>query len=330
MSKYKKIFITVILSLTLIGALAYLTQKNKLNPDLPLVAIANWGPHSSLEESLNGIKAELNRQGFIEGQTIQIQIADVGFDTALIPQMVTHLKNLHPNVIIAVGTPISQFVKNTVKNTPLVFNVITDPVAAGLLQEEDKPSANMTGTSDKQNLESLLLFAKKLIPNATRIGILYATSEANDIALVKMLNDAAAKSGMTVLALPINQARDVPMQMHFFKDQVDFIYVGASGPIQPTLPAIIAEADKMNIPIFNVNEDAVGKHQVLASFGVDYNKIGMNTGKLVAQILRGETVSNLPPVYASVEDHQGFISKKKAKALNIEIPANLTNTKILD
>ncbi len=329
MSKYKKNFIAIILSLTLVGVLIYLGQKNKLNSSLPIVAIANWGPHSSLEESLKGIKAELNRQGFIEGKTVQLQIADVSFDTALIPQMVTQLKNLHPDVIIAVGTPISQFVKNTIKDIPLVFSVITDPVAAGLLQEEDKPSANMTGTSDKQDLESLLAFAKKLLPNATRIGILYATSEANDIALVKMLNDAAAKSKMTVLALPINQARDVPMQMHFFKDQVDFIYVGASGPIQPTLPAIIAEADKMNIPIFNVNEDAVEKHQVLASFGVDYNKIGMNTGKLISQILRGKTISDLPPIYPNPEDHQGFISSKKAKALNIKTPSNLTNTTII-
>lgn len=329
MSKYKKFFTIAILSLTLIGTLFYLTQKNKRS-DLPLIAIANWGPHSSLEESIKGMREELDRQGFIEGKNIEIQIADVSFDTALIPQMVMQLKSLHPDVIVTIGTPVSQFVKGAVRDIPLVFSVVTDPVEGGLLKEADKAESQATVSSDKQDFVMLLAFAKKLIPNASRIGVLYATSEANDIALVKMLKDAAAQSGMTVVALPINQARDVPMQMKMFKDQVDLIYVGASGPIQPTLPAIVAEADRMGIPVFNVNEDAVEKHQVLASFGVDYRQVGVNTGKLVARILGGEDVSTLSPIYASAEDHSGFISAKKAKDLNIEIPSDLVNTKIIE
>lgn len=330
MSKYKKISVITILAIIFVGALVYITQKNNRNSDIPLVAIANWGPHSSLDESIKGIKEELKREGFVEGKNIRIQVADVNFDSALIPQMVMQLKGLHPRVLVTMGTPVSQFVKSAVKDVPLVFSVVTDPVEAGLLKQIDKADHQATAASDKQNLEMLLSFAKKLLPNATRVGIFFATSESNDIALVKMLKDAAARTGMTVVALPINQARDVPMQMKMFKDQVDFIYVGASGPIQPTLPAIVAEADRMGIPIFNVNEDAVEKHQVLASFGVDYKQVGMNTGKLVTRILNGENVSNLSPIYPSTNDHRGFISAKKAKDLNIEIPSDLTNTKLIE
>lgn len=330
MFKYKKFFITTILLFISIGVLIYLGNKNKLNSDIPLVAIANWGPHSSLEETINGIKEELIQEGFVENKNIRIKVTDVGFDSSLIPQMVMQLKGLHPNVMVTIGTPVSQVVKTTVKDIPLVFSVITDPVEAGLIKEADKADPMMTASSDKQNLEMLLIFAKKLIPNASRVGILYATSEANDIALVKMLKDAAAKTGMSVVALPVNQARDVPMQMRLFKDQVDFIYVGASGPIQPTLPAISAEADKMHIPVLNVNEVAVKNHQVLASFGVNYRQVGINTGKLVVRILKGEDVKNLAPIYASEKDHQGFISKQKANELGIEIPSDLINTEIVE
>lgn len=328
MFQYKKIFIAIILSIALIAAIVYFSQKNHRNSHIPLVAIANWGPHSSLEETIQGIKEELQQEGFIEGENIRIKIADAGFDTALIPQMVMQLKGLNPKAIVMIATPVAQFVKSAVKDTPLVFSDITDPVEAGLLKEENQPQTNITGASDKQNLGMLLEFAKKLIPNAKRVGVLFSTSEVNDAALVKMLKEAAEKIGMSVVALPINQARDVPMQMKFFKGAVDFIYVGASGPIQPTLPAIAAEADKMGIPIFNVNEDAVKKNQVLASYGVDYKQVGINTGKLVAAILKGENIANLKPIYPSSKDHYGFISRRKAKDLHIEIPSDLKNTQI--
>lgn len=330
MFQYKKFFIVIVLSIALIGAVFYFSQKNKQNTDIPLVAIANWGPHSSLEESINGLKEELKQQGFVAGKDIRFQVADAGFDSALIPQMIMQMKGLHPKVMVMITTPVAQFAKNTIKEIPLVFSVVTDPVEAGLLKEEDQPQTNITGTSDKQNLDMLLEFAKKLIPNATRVGVLFSTSEANDAALVKMLKEAAAKTGMSVVALPINQARDVPMQMKFFKGAVDFIYVGASGPIQPTLPAIVAEADRMGIPIFNVNEDAVKKNQVLASYGVDYKQVGINTGQLVAEILRGKKVEELSPLYPSHKDHHGFISRRKAKDLNITIPSDLKNTQVVE
>lgn len=330
MFKYKKIFITFSIVLASIGILFFISNKNAQKTDIPLVAIANWGPHSSLDDSIKGVKEGLEKQGFIEGKNVRFQITDAGFDTGLIPQMIMQLKSMHPSVMIALATPVAQFAKNSVKEIPLIYNVVTDPIEAGLLLEENKPNENMTGSSDKQDLELFLDFVRKLIPQAKRIGILYSTSEANDLALVKMMKEAANKKGMTVVALPINQARDVPMQMKMFQDKVDLIYVGASGPIQPTLPAIVSEADRMKIPVFNVNEDAVKKNQVLASFGVDYKRVGVNAGELAARILKGEKVSELNPIYPTAQDHHGYVSKEKAKELNIKIPSALVNTEIVE
>ena len=296
--------------------------------NLPLVAIANYGPHSSLEDSIKGIKEELKRQGFIENKNIVYDIVDVGFDSNLIPQMVVNLKSKHPALLIAMTTPVAQFAKHNIKNTPIIFNVITDPVEAGLLKEKNRIDGNATCASDMQNLDLLLGFAKKLLPDSSRVGVLYATSEANDIALLKMLEESAKKTGMEVVAVPVDQPRDVPIRMQSFRDKVDFIYVGTSGPIHPTLPVIIAEADKMNIPIFNVNEEAVQNNQVLASFGVDYVQVGRNAGNIAAHLLRGEEI--LPPAYPSVKDHHGFISKKRAEHFGIKIPNNLNNVTIVE
>lgn len=318
----------ILIILSFITAFVFFEYKNSSKQKLPLVAIANYGPHSSLQDSIKGIKEELSSQGFIENKNITYDIVDVGFDSSLIAQMITKLKLKKPAVMIAMTTPVAQSAKHNIKDIPLIYNVVTDPVEAGLLKDMNKIDGNATCTSDMQNLDLLLSFAKKLLPKASKIGVLYATSEANDIALVKMLKITAEDIGMEVVAVPVDQPRDVPTRMQSFKDKVDFIYVGTSGPIQPTLPVIVAEADKMGIPVFNANEESVLNNQVLASFGVNYEQVGRNAGDIAARILRGEEM--LPPVYPSIEDHHGFISKQKAERFAITIPVNLDNVTIVE
>jgi putative tryptophan/tyrosine transport system substrate-binding protein len=317
----------LLISLIVVSTILFITYK-KTESNLPIIAIANYGPHSSLDSSIQGIQQELKKQGFIDGENIIYDIKNVGFDSNLIPQMIAQLKARKPAVMVAMTTPVAQFAKHAVKNTPLIFNVITDPVEAGLLKDVAKTENNMTCTSDKQDLSLLLDFAKHLLPKATRVGVLYSTAESNDRALVKMLKIAAEKANMQVVAVPIDQARDVLMRMQSFKDKVDFIYVGTSGPIQPTLPTIISEANKMNIPVFNANEESVQKNQALASFGVNYLQIGVNTGKVIADLLNGKALSS--PIYPDALDHHGFISKKKAEFFDIKIPSDFTNVTIVE
>lgn len=317
----KKVIIIVLIIVISIFALH--SYRSNTLPNLKVIAIANYGPHSSLTSTINGFKRQLEEDGYEEDLNIKFEIMDVGFDSSLIPQMLTSLQAKKPEVMLVMTTPVAQAAKAKIKDTPLVFSAITDPVEAGLLRNRDNPEPNITGSSDMQDLTSLLKFAKSIIPQATRVGILYSTSEANDAALVKMMNSAAAELSMIVVAIPVEQARDVATRVLDFKDKVDFIYVGTSGPIQPTLPTIAAEAKKMNIPVFNVEAQAVKDGLVLASHGVNYDAIGRNAGKLAVEILKGEKIQNLKPIYPTADDHIGIINEQIATDLNLQIPSNL-------
>lgn len=287
--------------------------------DLPLIAIANYGPHPSLEASIAGMKQSLASQGYIENKTVRYKIADVGFDPALIPQMITQLKNQKPRILVVITTPVAQYAKGAIHDIPLVYSNITDPIEAGLISENNTPE-KLTGASDRQDLNAFLSFAQKLLPKARRVGMLYASSEANDVALVNMMQKAAAFYQMEVIALPIHQARDVPLVMQQFKGKIDLLYVGASGPIQPTLPVIAKHCHDMKIPLFNVHEEAVKKGLALASFGVNYEKVGHNTGVLIGQLLQGQAIEQLQPSYPAIQDHHGYINAEQAKLFGIAIP----------
>lgn len=319
--------ILLALGLVGVGGFAYY-QYHRAR--LPLVAIANYGPHASLNDSIEGIKQGLADAGLVAGDDIRIEVQDVGFDTALIPQMLTLFKSHSPRVLVALTTPVAQFAKNTFLDIPIVFTAITDPVEAGLVHADKQALGNVTGSSDQQNLGAMLAFSKSLLPKAERVGLLYSTSEINDHALHKMMLEACEAHAMELVAIPINHTRDLALAVQQLKGKVDFLYVGVSGPIQPALPTIAQEAQAIDLPIINANEGAVYEGLVLASFGVNYIKVGHAAGKLAAGCLAGKSMAELPVYYPALEDHKAFVSRAQAERLGVSIPSGLRNTTILE
>lgn len=311
------------LLMILLLAISIFFAPTAASQQIPLIAIANYGPHHSLDEAIIGLKERLHSQGYIEGKNVRYTQLDVGFDPALIPQMLSSLQAQHPAVIVVLTTPVAQVAKAKIKSIPLVYTVITDPQEAQLTGPS-AGSARMIGSSDRQDTTAMLSFVRSMIPDAQRVGLLYATSESNDAALVKMMQQSTQDLGMSLMALPIEQARDVPVRIEEFKDKVDFIYVGTSGPIQPTLPAIAAAAKKMRIPVFNADSAAVVDGLALASFGVDYQAVGSNTADLVIALLQGVPQDELASTFPAASDHQAVVNRQLAKFYGALIPLDAT------
>ncbi|MDR2067520.1 MAG: ABC transporter substrate-binding protein [Holosporaceae bacterium] len=290
--------------------------------DLPLVAIANYGPLKDLELSIRGIRDELSDNGFIDGKTVRIEVADVACDLSLIPQTVMSLKNRNPKVMVLVSTPVAQFARGKIRDIPLVYDAVTDPVESGLIADRSGVDGNMTGSADMQNLDVILKFIKTIFPKAKTIGLPYLTAESNDAALLKMMEAAAPKFGLSVAPIPVDQMRDVPVRMRSVDGNVDCIYMGAGG-LLAVMPAIASEAQKMGVPVFGAEDLAVRDGLALASYGVNTESVGRNAGKLVAKLLNGASVKDLPPIYPETKDHVCVVNKKLAKKFGIRIPENV-------
>jgi putative ABC transport system substrate-binding protein len=290
--------------------------------EIPLVAIVNYGQIPPLLTSIDGIKKELSECGYVENETVRYETVDVAFDQTMIPQTVMNLKSHNPKVMVLISTSIAQFAKGKIHDIPLVFHAVTDPVDAKLINVKTESTDNITGSSDMQNLNALLTFIQSILPQAKTIGMLYATSESNDTSLLNMMRREADAFGMSVIAIPVDQMRDIPIRIQQLKGKADLIYVEASGCLQSALAVISGEAEKMNIPVFNIEEQSVQDGLALASFGVNYESVGRNAGKLVIKLLQGASIKDLAPLFPKLEDHKCFINKKLAKKYGIEIPKN--------
>ncbi|MCK3777135.1 ABC transporter substrate-binding protein [Ensifer sesbaniae] len=206
---------------------------------------------------------------------------------------------------------------------PVVFSAVTDPVAAKLVPSWEAGDDGMTGATDLQDVAAVMAFTRKLLPEAKRFGVPYNPGEANDTALLDKIKEAAPAAGFEVVEVGVDNVNDIQQRIASFAGKADVIYTPASNLLQPAIGAVSAAARQAQIPIVNSDDGAVRDGVVPASFAVNYEQVGVNAGKIAAEILKGTDPKTIAPSRPAYEDHAPLISKKATAAFSIEVPAAL-------
>lgn len=292
------------------------------------IAIANFGEHPQLNASIEGFKEGLAAAGLKEGTDVTYSASHTNFDASLVPQMIAKLQAEQPKLMLTVTTPVSQIAKKALAGSgiPIVFTAVTDPVAAKLVPSAESGDEGMTGSTDLQDIAAVMEFTHKLLPNAKRFGLPYNPGEANDVALAEKFKEAGAKAGFEVVTVGVDNVNDIQQRVASLAGKADVIYVPASNLLQPAVPAVAAAAKQAGIPIVNSDDSAVRNGTVPASFAVNYKQVGVNAGKIAAEILKGKDPKTIAPVNPAYEDHAPTISKKAAEGFGMTIPEDLAKS----
>ena len=144
--------------------LAVLASPASAQPSL--IAIANFGEHPALRAAVNGFKAEVVRQGFVEGKDVAFDDQHINFDRTLIPQLLTNAAGKKPAMIVAVTTPVAQSSIRIVtdKSIPIVFMSVVDPVVAKIVPSWQAGSDTHTGATLYPDFNASLAFVRQLLP----------------------------------------------------------------------------------------------------------------------------------------------------------------------
>ena len=283
------------------------------------IAIANFGDHPQLNESVEGFKKELTRQGFIEGKDVVYELSHTNFDSTLLPQMIAKLQAGKPKLMLTITTPVSQVAKKALQGSgiPIVFSVVTDPVAAKLTPSWEKGDVGITGSSDLQDMAAVMQFAHKLVPNSKNFGMPYNPGEANDVALLEKVKQAGTTNDYKIVSVGVDNANDIQQRITSLKGKVDVLYNPTSNLLQPATPAVSAAARQIGVPLMGADPEPVHKGLVVAAVAVRYERVGENAGKLAARILKGEDPKNIAPMKPTLADHETVVSRKALKAFNM-------------
>lgn len=203
----KKLLCTI-LALVLTAALPF----SAMAADKITLGIAQFAEHGSLDNCREGFLAGLAENGFIEGENLKIEYQNAQQDMGIANQIAIQFVSNNVDMICAIATPIAQACYNAAEGSdiPTIFTAVSDPVAAMLAGEDKMPLGNTTGTSDFLPIEAQLKLIRALMPDATKIGILYTTGETNSESQLKTFEAIAPNYGFEIVIQGISAVVEMP------------------------------------------------------------------------------------------------------------------------
>ena len=231
----------------------------------------------------------LKEAGIEEGVNLTVLFDNAQADTATASMISDNYVSQKVDLICAIATPSAMSAYNSCLDSdiPVIYTAVSDPVSAGLAKEDKTPEGNITGTADTLPVEAQLKMIREVLPDATKIGILYTTSEANSLSTIETYKELADDYGFEIVESGINTLADVDMAAADLAAKVDCISNLTDNTVVQGLQTVLAKASAAGIPVFGSEVEQV-KNGCLAAEGIDYVALGKQTGAMAAKVLKGE------------------------------------------
>ncbi len=167
---------------------------------------------------------------------------------------------------------------------------------------------------------------RAILPEAKKIGIMYTTSEANSISAIEEYKGLVGKYGFELVEKGISTTADVPLAADSLLGEADCITNITDNTVVASLPTIIEKAGEKGIPVFGSEVEQV-RNGCLAAEGLDYIALGKQTGKMAAQVLKGEKKAS-EISYEIITEPGFYVNNKVAADLGIEVPEDLLESAV--
>lgn len=224
------------------------------------------------------------------------------------------------DLALAVATPAAQAMAQNIVDIPLLFTAVTDPVSAELVESMEEPGGNVTGTSDAAPIEEQLELLQELVPDAERVGIVYASGEVNSQVQVDQAEEAAGPLGLEIVTQTVTSVNEIQQAVDALGD-VDVIYVPTDNMIVSGIASLVQVAEENQIPVIAAEEGTV-EGGAVATIGIDYTELGRQTGEMALRILQDGADPATMPVETATE-FTYVVNEDAAERQGVEIPEGI-------
>ena len=283
------------------------------------LGIIQFAEHGSLDNCRKGFLKGLESEGIKEGKNLKITYKNSQADTATDNQIASNYTSKKLDMICAIATPSAQSAYNAAKDTdtPVIYTAVTSPKEAVFVDKDGKNVGNITGTSDLVLADKQLKLIRQMMPKAKNVGIFYSTNEANSKAGIEAYEKVADKYGFKIITQGITASADMPMAADSLLKKVDCITNLTDNLVVSNMQTYLQKANKLNIPVFGSEVEQV-KLGCVACVGIDFVKLGKQTGKMAAKILKGEEKAK-DMKFETFNNGDVIINTAAAKKINMTI-----------
>lgn len=284
------------------------------------IGISQLVQHPALDSAKDGFIEGLKEKGYEEGKNIVIEYQNAQGDNATSQTIAQKFVSEKKDLILAIATNSAQAVYNATKDIPTVFTAVTDPVAAGIAKDWKSSGTNLTGVSDMVPVDKQLDLLTKLKADIKVLGVIYNTSEANSVVQVNSLKEEASKLGISIKEIGVTNVNEINQNLSAVIKEIDALYTPTDNTVASAYDLVGQIAVKNNVPILGAEEAVVAKGG-LCSIGIDYFKLGKETGYKAAELLDGKKPDEIE--ITTLSDMSITINTDVAEKLNIKIPSDI-------
>ena len=285
------------------------------------IGVVQLVEHNALDAANRGFVDGLKERGYEEGKNLTIDRQNAQADQSNLQNIAQRFVSDKVDLICAIATPAAQSVANATRDIPIVGTAITDYVSAKLAQSNAVPGGNVTGTSDLNPIKQQIDLLMKIYPNAKTIGTIYSSSEINSEIQIKTMTEYAQSKGLTVRAATVSTVNDIQQAAQSLVGDVDVFYEPTDNVISSSIPTLVSVTDAAGKGVICA-EPFMVMGGCLATYGIDYYKLGVQTGEMAADILEGKSKPANMPI-ETARDLTLVISKSGIEKLGLTIPEDV-------
>ena len=303
--------VTMLLSSVLTGC----SQKDD---DMLKIGVIQLTEHPALDATYNGFIDGLKEAGYEDGVNISVDFNSAQNDQSNCDTIATKLVNDKSDLILAIATPAAQAVANKTDTIPVLVTAVTDPESSGLVDSNEAPGGNISGTSDLTPVKEQIKLLQELLPGAKSVAVLFNSSETNSQFQAELAKAEIEAAGLTYIEATVSNTNEIQSVVQSLIGKADAIYSPTDNMIAQSMSAVSSIATENGIPCI-VGEEGMVSTGGLATYGINYYNLGKQTAAQAVKILKdGTNPGDMPIEYLT--NATLMINKTIADELGLVIP----------
>jgi len=282
------------------------------------IGVLLWTNDTRYEESLKGFIEQLKEGGYASPQ-VEFIVRRAAGKKVLALQYSKELAALNLDLYYSAGTSGTGLLAREIKEAPIVFAVVYDPVNGGLIQGLTSSKNNLTGATNMVPTDKVLELALRIVPFKS-VAVLYTPNEKNSECQLKDLQLVQAAFGLSVIPVPVVNKTEITKIIPFLRGMAQAIYVTGSSVVRKGLPDIVDFANKNKILTFSVLGDLMAEGVMVGLCGDDTEQ-GMLAGETAVEILKGAKPEDIP--IKKAKTLLVLINKKSLDTAGFSIPQDI-------
>ncbi len=256
------------------------------------VGIVNYVDDASLNQIVASVQGELDVLAAKYGCTFNYgdYYSNAQADQSTLNQIASDLIADKVDAIVAIATPTAKIMAAQTEDIPVIFAAVSDPESAGLTG-----IANVTGTSDALDTESIMKLITAANPNAKNIGFLYDLSQDSSTAAIASAKKYCDDNGLAYVEKNGTTTTEVQQAAEaLIAAKVDAVFTPTDNTIMTAELSIYEKFAEAKIPHY-AGADSFALNGAFCGYGVDYVQLGVATADIVGKVLgEGTKPADIP------------------------------------